>query len=308
LIAIVLVIEGLSVIALFSYAWVGFGAASMLIGALLLFFLHPGRKEKGARPGETPGIRFIDSTMILVGGESGFLIAGASIIALVVLYNIVVSERPGIGDLDTISMLFGALLIAYPLLSRRFKTEAGFSLVFTGFVVVFLVLPQVFLSITSGSGDSAVGNWYVQYMLAEPFARVLDFIGIPAYASGNMVTMEFRDGTVQMLSISAYCAGLYSFSIFLSAFFSFVLVFERIGRKMLAIVLSLGLLVAYLGNLFRMVIIGIVGYYHGLDALLWTHENVGWIVFLSWSALFWWVMLVWVSKLGGSDGQSAEAN
>ncbi len=72
------------------------------------------------------------------------------------------------------------------------------------------------------------------------------------------VMLQFQDGTRQALGISAYCAGLYSFSIFLAAFFSFVLVFERLRTKILAFVLALGLVVAYLGNLFRMVIIGII--------------------------------------------------
>jgi exosortase/archaeosortase family protein len=191
------------------------------------------------------------------------------------------------------------MILVYPLLARRFKIEACFSLIFLGLVVVFLVLPQAVTSIHKGTGSS-VGNWYVQYMLAAPFAGILNLLGIHASSSGNMVSLDSlvsHNGTSQLnLSISAYCAGLYSFSIFLAAFFSFVLVFERLRTKTLAFVLGLGLLVAFLGNLFRMVIIGIVGYYRGLEDLLWAHENVGWILFLSWSAVFWYFLLGYVSK------------
>jgi exosortase/archaeosortase family protein len=123
-----------------------------------------------------------------------------------------------------------------------------------------------------------------------------------------MVTLTFHDGTVQHLGISAYCAGLYSFSIFMAAFFSFVLVFERLRTRVLVIVLALGLLVAYLGNLFRMVIIGIVGYYRGIDALLWAHQNVGWIIFLSWSAVFWYLLLRYTSKPESRVPSGTEAN
>jgi exosortase/archaeosortase family protein len=61
-------------------------------------------------------------------------------------------------------------------------------------------------------------------------------------------------------------------------------------------VLSLGLLIAYLGNLFRMIVIGVIGYHYGIDALLWAHNNVGWMVFLSWSSVFWYAVMKLVSR------------
>ena len=145
------------------------------------------------------------------------------------------------------------------------------------------------------AGNSA-GGFYVHYMLAEPFTRILNLFGITASSVGNDVTLVFKDGSVNTLSISAYCAGLYSFSIFVSAFISFVLVFERLPTKTTAIVLAAGLLAAYAGNVFRMVIIGVVGYYKGLDALLWTHENVGWVIFLGWSSVFWYLVMRFASR------------
>lgn len=238
-----------------------------------------------------------------------YLIAaiGAAIVILVVLWNILYSDRPSFGDLDTLTILFGGTLAAYPFLVKNYKVEASFSLMFIALVVIFLVVPQAFTSVSSGAGSS-VGSVYVEYMLAWPFAGILDLIGIPATSSGNMVTIEFRDGTIQVLGISAYCAGLYSFSIFLAAFFSYVLVFERLPRRILAIVLAIGLAIAFLGNLFRMVVIGVVGYYWGLDALLWAHENVGWIIFLSWSAVFWYLLLGYTSKRRIPEKARAEAN
>ena len=84
--------------------------------------------------------------------------------------------------------------------------------------------------------------------------------------------------------------------------------FERLPAKILVLVLGVGLLVAYLGNLFRMVVIGIVGYYRGIHALLWAHENVGWIIFLSWSAVFWYLLLGYASKHAVRSTGALEAN
>lgn len=291
ILSVVLIMEGISVLAMFSYAWFGFGLLSLVVGSLLVVLLYSGPKiaETGVR--DPPGVRLVDGLTHLVGGRHMVMAIGAAIVLLVIAYNRYVSALPEIGDVDTLTIFFASLLVAYPFVVDRFRLETDFSLIFVGLVVMFLVVPQAVSGISDSGGVSSAGDWYVHYMLAAPFSTTLDLIGIPSSSSGNLVTLQFQDGTVQTLAISAYCAGLYSFSIFLSAFFSFVLVFERFRPRMLVLVLLMGLLVAYLGNLVRMVLIGVIGYYRGMDALRWAHENVGWIIFLLWSTAFWWLIL-----------------
>ena len=307
ILGIILVFEGLSVLILFSYVGLLVGVLSIVVGIVLMVLLQSRVEPAKAPEAEsTPGIRLLDYFIRLLGGDYVVVALGSLLIVLVLLYNRYISPRPELGDFDTLSIMFGGMLVVYPFLVRKFKIEAGFSLLFLGLVVVFLVLPPAVSAISPSNSTSTVGNWYVHYMLAAPFAGVLDLIGIPASSSGNSVTIQFNDGTLQTLGISAYCAGMYSFSIFLAAFFAFVLVFERLPTRILVIVLALGLLVAYLGNLFRMVFIGIVGYYRGIDALLWAHENVGWIVFLSWSVVFWYLLLGYISKQGKIETETSE--
>ena len=49
----------------------------------------------------------------------------------------------------------------------------------------------------------------------------------------------------------------------------------------------LGLVLAYMSNLFRMAIIVIVGENYGMESLLWVHANLGPWIFLLWSLIFW---------------------
>jgi len=307
--SIVLLFEGISVVVLFSKVTVFLGVASILIGALLLILLTP-RIPSTAHGKEdtTFGVRLVDAVVDAVGGRYVVMVLGALVVVLTVAYNQFISSRSEYGDLDTLAILFGCFLLAYPFIVDRFKVEVTFTLVFLSLVVLILVVPQAVSSSSSGNGSSAIGNWYVHYMLAAPFSAILNLIGIQSTSSGSFVTIVFQDGTTNTLGISAYCAGLYSFSIFISAFFSFVMVFERLPRKILAIVLTAGLVVAYLGNLLRMVIIGVVGYYRGMEALLWAHENVGWIIFLSWSTVFWYVLLRYATKRSHPEGPPSEAN
>ena len=300
IVAIVLLFEGISVMLLFSKAGLAAGMFSLALGLFLLLMLHPTKKPSEilegapavrlAPKGDPPGIILLDWMMGSLRSDYIVMAIGAAVIAAVIIFNWFFSSMPGIGDIDTLAILFGGMLIVYPFLVPKYKIEAAFTLLFLGIIVVLLVVPGVVSAVSTSVGES-VGGWYVHYMLAAPFAWILDHIGIPAESIDNMVMITFRDGTEQWLSISAYCAGLYSFSIFVAAFVAFVFVFERLPAGLMALVLSLGLITAYLGNLFRMTVIGIVGYYEGLDALLWAHENAGWIIFLAWSSVFWYLVI-----------------
>lgn len=320
--SIILLFEGLSVILLYSKAGLLVGIFSLALGAFLMIMAFPGRgapasgaagkpsdsQERREAPAEdTYGIKIVDTVVRRIGGPYVVSVSGFLIIALVLLWNFLYSARPELGDIDTLSLLFGGLLALYPWLVRAIRLETVFALIFLGLVVVLLVVPQAIIAL-SGDSTSRVGNWYVHYMLAAPFAGILNLIGISASSEGNLVVMEMQDGTIQALGISAYCAGLYSFSIFVSAFVSFVLVFERLPRKLLALVLGLGLAAAYVGNLFRMVVIGVVGYYRGIEALLWAHENAGWMIFLAWSAVFWYLVIRFADKHSARSSRQAPTN
>lgn len=301
LIAVILFFQGVSIAVLSSHFGPALGLLSMVLGIVILLAFPPKLGLEGPAPvegtpsgqSETYGIKLVEYVYQKTGGERTATALGLVLIAGILLYNAYLSTRPDIGDLDLLSMILGGLLVAYPATSRRFKVEMCFTLLFVAFVVVILVIPQAALS---SGGDSSAGNWYVHYMLAAPFAFALNLLGIDASAFAEVVRITLSDGTVHMLAISAACAGLYSFSIFVSAFISFMLVFERLPFKVMVLVLSLGLLIAYLGNLLRMVVIGVIGYLYGMDALLWAHNNIGWIVFLGWSSVFWYAVLRYANR------------
>lgn len=302
LVSIILIFEGLTVIIMSSYFGYIVGVVSIALGGSLLVLFPPSLAGLGAEQGASVssepdpiGIRLVERVMGYFPSEYVIIALGALIIALDIVFNSLFSTRPDYGDLDTLSIMLGGLLMIYPFAVKRFRVEVIFSLMFLVLVVVLLVIPQAFMAIGSAEGSTA-GNWYVHYMLAAPFAGALNLFGIDATSTEEWVTITFSDGLPHTLGISTACAGLYSFSIFVAAFFSFVLVFERLPNRILGAVLALGLLAAYLGNLFRMIIIGLVGYYEGMSALVWAHKNVGWMIFLGWSAVFWYLLMRYADR------------
>ena len=309
ILAVIFIIQGFFIVFLSSYFGLIVGSLSVALGVLLLLLAPAPRMVtptedgvKGPAEKPTPGIWFVESLMSRIGDYPAMAL-GVSIIVAVVLYNQFVSYRSDYGDLDTLAIFFGCVILAYPLVIRRAKVEIVFVLLFIGIVMVLLVIPQALFAKSANQGVMGV---YVHYMLAAPMAGILNLIGIPASSLGDTVTITFNDGYPHTLGISAACAGLYSFSIFVSAFVSYVLVFERLPAKLMTFVLAVGLLAAYLGNLFRMVIIGVVGYFNGMDDLLWTHKNVGWMIFLSWSAVFWYLVMRYADKKSGSRSREKE--
>lgn len=311
LLAVVLLFEGLSVILLSSKFGYSLGLASMALGVMLLVLFPPSlrmlhEEDTSVRAGPRPlGLSIVENVMARLGSDYVIIGIGMIIIASDLAFNAFLSTRPNYGDLDTLSIMFGATLMIYPFAVRKFRVEITFSLIFLLFVVILLVVPQAFIALESAEG-SGVGNWYVHYMLAAPFAVALNLLGIHASSNEEWVTLTFHDGSVQTLGISTACAGLYSFSIFVSAFFAYVLVFERLPPKLMAAVLGIGLFAAYLGNLLRMIVIGVVGYFNGMDALLWAHKNVGWMVFLGWSAVFWYLVMRFAEKRARASATNAD--
>ncbi len=298
LVAVVLLFEGVAVVLLSSYFGFIVGMSSIAIGSFILW-LYPPRIESlpvvtaeraGEERRETYGILLVDYLFRVLGGVYAAVPIGMAIIVGVILYNLYASPRPDIGDFDTLSIMLGGILIIYPYASRYYKVETCFALIFLAIIVVVLVIPEVVMAM-SGPNESQVANWYVHYMLAAPMAGGLNLLGVEATSQAELVTIIFRDGSTNPIGISTACSGLYSFSIFVAAFSSFILVLQRLPLKATALVLGLGLLAAYLGNLVRMIIIGLVGYYHGMDALLWTHQYAGWVIFLGWSTVFWYAVI-----------------
>ena len=98
------------------------------------------------------------------------------------------------------------------------------------------------------------------------------------------------DGSFDRVGITEACSGIYTTSIFISAFITYILVeYQQINRRVIFI-LILGVITSYFANILRMTIITGIGHYYGTDALLAAHANAGWLIFLAWIIPFWFLV------------------
>ncbi|UCD91983.1 MAG: archaeosortase/exosortase family protein [Methanobacteriota archaeon] len=227
-----------------------------------------------------------------------FPVIGIALIVADILFNVFFSASPDILTHDTIVILFAVVMIAYNFIPERFDRERDFIFLFFAALITILVIPLMLARIFVGNFDEGVGL-YSQYLLVPEVTGMLNLIGINAWVvpSVDPLTIHFitQTGSEVSVYISTACSGIYSFGIFASAFFSFILTeYNKIDRKV-GLLLGLGILTAYFANILRMVIIVLVGFYtstpqNELGYMLEDHSNAGWIIFLAWIGLFWFLM------------------
>jgi archaeosortase C (PEF-CTERM variant) len=251
------------------------------------------RLAKGQRE-RTLGQRFMDR--LTLGGRlvPWFPVFGAAIIALDLWWNLVLTGSTEFLTYDALALLVGVYLLVYRWVPEDYSREREFTFVFF-FALAFLLLVPVLLErAAAGNAASTAGiSAYSEYLLAKPVEWMLSVSGVTSTIDGITITFLTVDGERIRLLIATSCSGVYSFAIFTSAFIAFVATeFTRWDGR-LKWFLGLGILAAYLANLLRMYIIVMVGHFRGSDALLWAHANVGWIIYMAWIALFWWLLFRW---------------
>jgi archaeosortase C (PEF-CTERM variant) len=229
-------------------------------------------------------------------------IVGALIIDAVFIYNIVTGQGLELKTWDTITVMLGASLILYNFIPESYSVTRDFMVFFLTLLFIILVLPQLFYSNFIGAEASAN---YTKILLADPVAGLLKVFGIESYTviekiPGSTYTAVVHyarsNGEMAQVGITESCSGIYTTSIFISAFITYVLVeYHQINRKVI-LILVLGVLTSYLANILRMTIITGVGHYYGTDALLEAHANAGWLIFLAWIIPFWFLVFKYLIK------------
>ncbi len=253
------------------------------------------RLAQGQREVETTlAQRFIDK--VTLGGRLVplFPVFGVAIIIMVFVWNLVLTGSTEFLTYDWLALLVGAYLVAYRWVPAGYQREREFAFIFLLSLSFLLLVPVLIERAAAGNLASSAGiSAYSEYLLAKPVDGMLGLAGISSHIDGVTITFLTTEGDQISLLIATSCSGVYSFAIFTAAFLAFVgTEFTRWDPR-LKWFLGLGILAAYMANLLRMFIIVMVGHYYGSDALLWAHANVGWLIYMAWIALFWWLLFRW---------------
>ncbi len=227
-------------------------------------------------------------------------VAGIIVIALDVAYNFLIADYPVLQIHDTVAIMFGFSLIAYPFVPQRYDRERDFIILFFLILALILVLPILIIRLVQGDFEEGV-NAYSSSLLAPQLKVILNLLGIRADivpAPGTTAPgLEFvtQSGATLSVIITTSCSGIYSFSIFAAAFTAFILTEFKSTNWRVWSLLIMGFIASYMANLLRMTVIVLAGFYGNSTAeaeqsMLIAHSNAGWLIFLGWICLFWLLM------------------
>ena len=121
-----------------------------------------------------------------------------------------------------------------------------------------------------------------------PLVKLLNLFGFSAWNDGaNLFFHDLEAGRTSSVLIAESCSGIISVTIFLAAILAYLtLNYNIYGGQMSFLLIISGVLISYICNLLRMVILVIAGHFYGLDLLLWLHANLGWLIFSLWMFAF----------------------
>lgn len=274
-----------------------------LLGAglgMMTLIVWPTAKPGPRPPGDTLAHRLLWKLTLDGRVVPLFPVLGIVIMVADLAYNVFLSPTPQLLTHDQSALFLGAILLAYRFVPARYDRERDFVLLFALVLSMILVVPLVLLRALSGGARASV-DAYSTFALAPQTSAVLNLIGVrntivsnPLY-DGPGLSFETAAHVPVQVFITSACSGIYSFAIFASAFAAFVLTEQRKVTRRVVAFFALGVFLAYLANIFRMVVIVWIGYRFdtpGTDMqnLLFAHSNVGWIIFLGWIALFWFLL------------------
>jgi len=284
--SVIIFLEGLSAIFLSNKLPWYFGFLLIVISSYYLYPVLISNNKQFLNKNIAPIVRLSLTTF-----RRYFLFLGIIILFLDIYFNYRFFD-PQFGGLDNLIIFFSLNLIFYNIIPEKFEYERDFTFLFSFIILLIFVIPTViFSSFSDLSSTNPHESYLVRFLLSIPLEKSLNFLGYESIALNNNLHYYDSGGNLAMVSVARGCSGLYSVVIFVSAFFSYSLINYPKFDFNLTLFLIIGLIISYFANLFRMMMIVIVGIYYGHEALLVAHSNFGWIIFSCWMLLFWEFLL-----------------
>lgn len=118
---------------------------------------------------------------------------------------------------------------------------------------------------------------------------LIRILGIPAASQSNMITMTAKSGETIRLLVNPECTGIWSLVTFSAILLMVLFTFPEAISLKGALLVGIGYVGTYIGNILRIGAISMSGYISGPSgAIEDTHLYFGWMIFLIWMAIFWY--------------------
>ncbi len=200
-----------------------------------------------------------------------YILAGLFIVIADVIYNF--STNNSLGTLDTMVFFLGLSLVALGLENQQIQRLGEFgAYISSTFIVLFLIFYIIF-----GKLNIDFLHVFDHYFILLPTVKVLEIIGIPVEIIATE-TVRLQGVEDMTIVIGGPCSGLYSMFLLIGIIFGYSRV-EKLDYKMSLFILGLSIFIAYISNLFRVVVLYLTAYIYGQETMMMVHTHLGWIIF-----------------------------
>lgn len=214
---------------------------------------------------------------------------GLVLILIDVTYNLYTTDA--FRDLDYGILSIGFLIILLNMNLFRFLKLDEKTISFVTYILFIFISVYAFLY--AGIGIIFSGS---EHPIFVPMAHIsmrlsaffLNFIEpTTIYEAGGWRGINFNGFKVGIASV---CSGVESITVFLSAIVAYFLATKELPLRKMGIYTIAGVCILFFMNILRIMIITVVGYYKGGEAMLFVHTNLGWILFALAMMMFWYMV------------------
>ena len=228
------------------------------------------------------------------GSLSPYLVAGAGLAAIASVLAFNAASGAGFNGPKLAMVLVGAALVAAaPFLGRRFpigRKAKGRTATVEALVVGAIAVLGAPLAIwglqaaTKGLMGTTPVEAFTRFALILPVGLFLRATGQHPTIDGQTVTYTTLQGPLA-LEVGAACSGIQAMALFAGVLALFMWS-EKPGGRRLALWSAIGIGGVYVANLLRLLMLFVVGYQWGPEALVQAHAQAGWMFFVAWAVLF----------------------
>jgi archaeosortase C (PEF-CTERM variant) len=203
--------------------------------------------------------------------SKAYLITGVFIILADIGYNFRISGE--LGTLDIMVLFFGFSLIGTQFQHSQINRVSQFGAYISSvFIFFFLIFYELF-----GFLGIDFLHEFDHYFILLPTVEILGLIGTPIEVIATE-TIHLQGVEEMTIVIGGPCSGLYSMFLLMGIVFGYSRI-EKIAPQKTLMILGFSILVAYISNLFRVVVLYLTAYNYGQETMMLVHTHLGWIIF-----------------------------
>lgn len=205
------------------------------------------------------------------------LLVGIFIVLADLYYNL---RRGGeLGTLDIMTVFFGLSLIGTQLHNADITRISRFGMYISS---VFVMLYLIFYSLFAFLNIDFLHR-FDHYLILLPTVKLLALAGIPLEVVATE-TVRVSGVEEMLVVIGGPCSGLYSMFLLIGIVFGYSRI-EKMNFNRTLKMLGFCIAIAYVSNLFRVIVLYLTAYFYGQEAMMTVHTHIGWIIFAGVAAL-----------------------